>query len=73
MLPAVRTLLRQGPASSPSRFVPEGLPISAKTPIPKASPGWSPSATCCEGGEDSTALTARHGGRSGRALQERRR
>jgi hypothetical protein len=73
MILAVRILLGQGPSLPSSRDVPEGLPLSANPPIPKASPGWSPSATCREGGEDTAGevLAHRRAG-LGRAHHERR-
>ena len=48
---AVGILHRQDPALPASRDSQEGLPLSMKPPIPKASPGWSPSAAYREGGE----------------------
>jgi len=48
---AVGLLFDPGP-SFPSRDSQEGLPLSAKPPIPKASPGRSPSVDFREGGKD---------------------
>ena len=73
MILAVRILLRQGPPLLSSRESPEGLPLSAKPPIPKASPGRSPSAACREGeGNTAEKASAQRGARPGRDCHERR-